>query len=229
MTAQDLSLSPRAARLAEDPRRILRRIALIALSAIALGFLMQGLILAVKLSSGAPFPGARFLVDLAQGVTWSFVVCAGVGIGTSIMKARAALVGLLAMVCAPLAIAMAKSSQKVMASVVGAVDQPAVLSLATISGLRAVEYGLLGWWLGTLARREISQAGPYLKAGGSLGVLFGGAIAALTYQVALSKGLTPQPPQILATVVNEVAFPIGCAFVIYIGQLVSGHMNLTAK
>lgn len=212
-----------------DPNRILRRIALIALSAILLGFLMQGLILAVKLSSGAAFPGMRFLVDLAQGVTWSFVVCAGVGIGTSIMKARAALVGLLAMVCAPLAIAAAKSSQKVMASLVGAVDQPAVLSLAAISGLRAVEYGLLGWWLGTLARRKVSNAGPYLKAGSFSGVVFGGAIAALTWRVALSKGLNPQPPQILAIIVNEVVFPIGCAFVIYTGQLVGGHVNLTAK
>lgn len=215
--------------MAGDPNRILRRIALIALGAILLGFLMQGLILAVKLSSGAAFPGMRFLVDLAQGVTWSFVVCAGVGIGTSIMKARAALVGLLAMVCAPLAIAAAKSSQKVMASLVGAVDQPAVLSLAAISGLRAVEYGLLGWWLGTLARREVSNAGPYLKAGSVSGVVFGGAIAALTWHVALSRGLNPQPPQILATIVNEVVFPIGCAFVIYMGQFVSGQMNLTAK
>lgn len=212
-----------------DPHRALKRIALIALCAIALGFMMQGLILAVKLSSGAAFPGAQFAVDLAQGVTWSFLVCAGVGIGTSIMRARAALVGLLAMVCAPLAIAAAKSSQKVMASMVGAADQPAILSLATISGLRAIEYGLLGWWLGTLARREVSHAVPYLKAGTSLGVIFGGAIAALTYQVALAKGLTPAPPQILASVVNEVVFPIGCAFVIYIGQLVSGHMNLAPK
>jgi hypothetical protein len=212
-----------------DPHRVLKRIALIALCAIALGFLMQGLILVVKLSAGAPFPGARFIVDLAQGVTWSFLVCAGVGIGTSIMKARAALVGLLAMACAPLAIAMAKSSQKVMASVVGVADQPAVLSLATISGLRAIEYGLLGWWLGTLARREVSHAAPYLKAGASLGVFFGGAIAALTYQVALSKGLSPAPPQILSSIVNEVAFPIGCAFVIYVGQLVSGHLKLADK
>jgi hypothetical protein len=211
------------------PHPILKRIAIIALCAIALGFAMQGLILVVKMSSGAPFPGARLLVDLAQGVTWSFLVCTGVGIGTSIMKARAALVGLLGLICAPLAIAAAKSSQKVMASMVGAADQPVILSLATISGLRAIEYGLLGWWLGTLARREVSRAVPYLSAGALLGVTFGGAIAVLTYHVAVSKGLAPALPQILGTVVNEVVFPIGCAFVIYIGQLISQHVRMEVK
>jgi len=142
--------------------RALKKLAVIALLAIALGFAMQGLILAGKLAGGSALPGAAILVDLAQGVTWSFLVCAGLGIGTSVARGRAVLGGVIAMICAPIAIAGAKSSQKVMAGLIGAAEQPAALSLATISVLRAIEYGVLGWLLTWLVLRTETRPLPYL-------------------------------------------------------------------
>ncbi len=211
---------------AEKARLAIRRIAMIALLAILLGLFMQGLILAAKLASGGPFPGALLLVDIVSGVTWSLFVCTGVGIGTSVIKARAALAGLIALIAAPIAIGFAKASQKVMATLLGAAEQQAVLSLASISALRAIEYGALGWLLATLTRKEKTGALPYFGTGLAIGVVFGGAIAALNYQVALANGLDPALPQIAGSLVNEVVSPIGCALLIYIAQFVGANLRL---
>ncbi len=210
----------------EKARLAIRRLAVIALFAIALGFTMQSLILATKLATGGFFPGALFLVDLAQGVTWSFFVCAGVAIGMSLQKARAALAGFIAMIFAPVAVAAAKSSQKVMAGWIGAANQPAVLSLATISVLRAIEYGILGWLLATLAQKGVDKPLPYLKAGAAIGIILGGAIAALTYHAAVTNGLNPSLSKTAASVVNEVLSPIGCAMVIFIGQIIGRSLKV---
>lgn len=204
----------------------LKRLAVIALLSIALGFAMQGLILAGKVAGGGNLPGAAILVDLAQGVTWSFLICAGVGIGTSVARARAVIGGIIAMICAPIAIAAAKSSQKVVAGLIGAADQPAAMSLATISVLRAIEYGILGWLLTRLVLRTETRPLPYLAAGSTVGALFGGAIAMLAYQASVGNGLAPALPQIVASVINEVVFPIGCATVIFVGQMVARNLAL---
>lgn len=219
MTAVTTETTPTAAEQA------IRRVAIIALLAILLGFVMQGLILGTKLATGAPFPGMRLIVDLAQGVTWSFLVCAGVGIGTTVAKGRAAIAGLISALFAPVAIAAAKSSQKVMAGLIGAADQPAVLSLATISVLRAIQYGILGWLLATLVQKGRQTALPYLASGAGVGIIFGGTIAGLTYQATVAAGVQPGLPQIAASIVNEVIFPIGCATVIFVGQVVSRNLK----
>ncbi|WP_309084464.1 hypothetical protein [Chelativorans sp.] len=214
---------------ATEAHLAIRRVALIAMLAIAFGFLMQALILTAKLLGGAAFPGVLLLVDLAQGVTWAFLVCLGVGIGTSILKARALLAGIIAALFAPISLAIAKSSQKVMATVLGAADQPALLPLATISVLRAIEYGILGWLLAKLTQKDVTKPMPYLGAGTAIGATFGLAISWLTYQAAVANGVSPGPPQIAATLLNEVVFPIGCAFLIYVGQSVGRSLKLVGE
>jgi len=205
----------------QQASQAIRRVAVIALMAVALGFVMQGLILATKLTAGGTFPGMLVFLDLAQGVSWSVVVCTGVGIGTTLAKARAALAGFIAMIFAPVGVAVAKASQKIVAGLIGAAEQPAMLSLATISVLRAVEYGLLGWLLAVLAQKDVARALPYLAIGAAIGVFFGGSIAALGYQAALINGTALKAPQIAASLVNEIGSPLGCALLIYLGQVVT--------
>ncbi|HTV67778.1 MAG TPA: hypothetical protein VMF90_04505 [Rhizobiaceae bacterium] len=208
---------------------ILKKIAILAFCSIALGFAIQGLILAAKLAAANEIVWAKAVVDMTGGITWALLVCTGVGIGTSIMKARPLLAGVIALICAPIAIAFAKSSQKVMSGLMGAAEQEAVLSLGTISVLRAIEYGVLGWLLGRLAQAGVERSWPYVRVGMGIGVVFGGAIAALTYQVAVTQGLQPGGVQIASSIINEVIFPIGCAFVIYVGQLVGRTAGVLAK
>ncbi|TKT80321.1 hypothetical protein [Aquamicrobium sp. LC103] len=202
-------------------RHVARRVAFISLAAIALGFVMQAVIFVAKLASGAAIPAAQLFVDIAQGITWSLLVCVGVGTATSISKARPAMAGLLSMLVAPAALAVARASQKIMASLVEAAGQPAVLSVATISTLKALEYGLLGWLLARLVQRGSASALPYISVGALIGLTFGTAISVLTYRVAVAKGTPPQLPAVVSTSINEIIFPVGCAFVIYLGQLVT--------
>ena len=204
----------------DQANAVIRKIATIALLAIALGFAIQGLVLVAKLAAANNIVWANIVVDVVGGVAWALLVCTGVGIGTSIVKARPLIAGFVALVCALIAIALAKASQKAMSGLMGAVEQEAALSLGTISLLRAVEYGLLGWLLSRLVQLGEERSWPYVRTGIAIGVVFGGAIAYFAYHVALSKGMQPGAAQIASSIVNEVIFPIGCATVIYIGQLV---------
>lgn len=198
----------------------LRKLALIALMSVLLGLSIQLLIIAARLLAGGPLPGLGFVADAAQGITWALLVCTGVGIGTSIMRARAEIVGLLGALFAPFAVAAAKGSQSLVGSVLDRAGTEAVLGLGTISLLRAFEYAVLGFLLGTLARRGEARLGRYLGAGALVGVVLGGGVMALTAQAAWAAGMPYGAAQFAAGAVNEVLFPIGCALVIYGGQLV---------
>lgn len=217
-----------------DAAHGLRLVGLIALGAVLLGFTMQGIVLFGKLAVGAasgtpaPVSGLRVAVDLAQGVSWSLLVCTGVGIATLVLKTRVALAGLISLVCAPLAIALAKSAQKIMASVVGAANQPAVLTIGTISLIKAIEYGVLGWLLARLVKAGIERPAPFVMSGAAVGAVFGGTITALGLQVSESKGHPQTPVDIAATALNEMLFPIGCAIVIFVGQIVARHVRVIA-
>ena len=148
MADQGEIVSPQAV---EEEGALIRRIAPIALLSVAVGFAIQGLILAAKLWGGVDNATAGFAASLAQGVTWSVLVCVGVGIVTSVSEARPLLAGLLALLVAPLALALAKASQKVVAGLISAAEQEAALSLGMASSLKAVEYGILGWMLAKFA------------------------------------------------------------------------------
>jgi hypothetical protein len=208
---------------------LVRRIAYLALLSITLGFAIQGLILAAKLWGGTMPMTSTVIADVTNGVTWSLLVCVGVGIVTSVSKARPLVAGLVSLLVAPLAVAAAKFSQKVMGGLVSAAEQEAMLSLSAISSLRAVEYGVLGWMLARLVQKSEIRASRYFGTGALIGLVFGGAIAWIGYQAGLSKGLQPGTVQIVASLINEVLFPVGCSAVIYAGQLVGRSARLIEK
>lgn len=210
----------------EDPAA-LRGLATIALLAVALGIVIQILILVAKLVGGLDVPGVRFVVDLAQGVTWSLLVCTGVAIATSVLKARAALAGVMSAVFAPIAIALAKAVQRMVAGLLDVAEQEAILSLGSVSFLRAVEYGALGFLLGTLAQKSEKRLHRYLLAGLGVGVVLGGGVLALTAYFARRDGLPFGSSQVATGIINEIVFPIGCAVVIYAGQLVGRSFTRT--
>jgi hypothetical protein len=213
---------------ADTAQRAVRRIATIALLAVAVGFLAQALILAGKLAGGASWPGIALFADLAQGVTWSALVCAGVGIGTSLGKQRMVLAGIFSAICAPIAIALAKAAQRVMASLIEVAVNPAILSLATIGALRAVQYGILGWLLAWLVQKGETRPLPYVGSGAAVGVTIGGTIMFISARIASQSGLVFAAPQMVASIVNEILFPIGCAAVIYVGQFVGRNLKIIA-
>jgi hypothetical protein len=146
----------------------------------------------------------------------------------AIGKARTALAGLFAAFFAPLSMAAAKAVQKVVGSLLGALDQPALLSLATIGVVRAIEYGILAWLLAWLSERKERRMRPYLLAGGGVGLLFGGLIVALSVLNAASDG-SLSLLKITSVATTEIGSPLGCAAVIYITQLVAIQARLWAR
>ncbi|WJI83183.1 MULTISPECIES: hypothetical protein [unclassified Mesorhizobium] len=91
MAAIELSSGlPGAHPLSHGARLALRRVVIVAWLAIAIGFAMEALILTAGFAAGSHPAPTQVLIDLAQGVTWSFFVCAGVSLGTAITKASLA-------------------------------------------------------------------------------------------------------------------------------------------
>jgi hypothetical protein len=207
------------------PNEILRRLAMVAWLGILLGFLMQGILLATRSSLVGLPTTAQIMVDLAQGVTWSFFVCAGVGLGTTIARVRTSIGGLVGAISAPLAMGLAKGSQKVMASAMGASSEPALFSLVTLGAMRALQYGLLGWMLAWLAVRQETRASRYLLGGAVIGLVFGGSIALWMTWNAERAGSPFATPRLVGVYLNEILFPIGCSLVVYIALQVGAQVK----
>jgi hypothetical protein len=219
---------PDAHPLSHGARLALRRVVMVAWLAIALGFAMEALILTVRFAADTHPATTQVLIELAQGVTWSFFVCAGVSLGTALAKVRASLGGLIAAISAPLAMGIAKGTQKVMVSALDVSAKPVILSLTTLGVLRAIEYGLLGWMLASLASKDSPRPLHFMLAGAFVGAVFGGGITTLTIETAAAKDIVLTLPQAIATGLNEIVFPIGCSLVVYIALQVSRHMKFIA-
>ena len=184
--------------------------------AIALGLAMQALRLLLAAGFGA-FPGlGPAVADLVGQVSWSVVVCAGLALGTAASTARAPVMGLMGLLSAPLALNVSRSLHQ---GTVAALDiagtaagGPSPLLLALIKG---VEYACLGVAVGWIGRRPWGGALAHAAVGLVVGVIFGGAILALTYATA------PAPLPAVALIsrgANEIFFPVGCSLVLFAAQ-----------
>src|ERR687890_1423350 len=181
--------------------------------AILLGFAMEALLLLFTAGFGV-FPGLKpIAADLVRQVSWSTIVCVGLALGTAVSNARAPLMGILGFLAAPLAFTVSRSlhqgAVKTLEIAGSGADAPPVLLLAV---LKAVEYACLGLVLGWIGRRAWGGLSAHVATGLFVGLVFGGTIVALTYQ------LSPEPPATAALVsrgANEVLFPVGCSLVLF--------------
>jgi hypothetical protein len=181
--------------------------------AILLGFVMEALLLLFTAGFGI-FPGLKpIAADLIRQVSWSTFVCVGLALGTAVSKARAPLMGILGFLAAPLAFTVSRSlhqgAVKTLEIAGSGVEAPPVLLLAL---LKAVEYACLGVALGWIGRRVWGGAMVHLATGLLVGLVFGGTIVGLTYQ------MSPDPPASAALIslgANEILFPVGCSLVLF--------------
>jgi hypothetical protein len=181
--------------------------------AILLGFVMEALLLLFAAGFGI-FPGLKpIAADLVRQVSWSTFVCVGLALGTAVSNARAPLMGILGFLAAPLAFTISRSlhqgAVKTLEIAGSGVEAPPVLPLAV---LKAVEYACLGLALGWIGRRAWGGAAAHVVTGILVGLVFGGTIVALTYQ------MSPEPLPTAALVsrgANEILFPVGCSLVLF--------------
>jgi hypothetical protein len=180
---------------------------------IGLGLALEVLLLVLAAftdtAGASPKP---FVADLAQKISWSFIVCVGLAFGSTAAKAREGVMGLLGLLSAPAGFAVARAVHKAAKDALGAAGiVGAGASPLLIAGLKGVEYAIFGALLAWVGKRALGL-GAHVGAGLAIGLTFGIAIVAVTIQAAAAP---PTAVDLTAKGVNEVLFPVGCALVLY--------------
>jgi hypothetical protein len=180
------------------------------------------LVLAAFTATGGASP-KPFISDLAHKISWSFIVCIGLALGTTAGKARPGIMGLLGLISAPLAFTAARSVHKGVHEALGLAATAGGASVFLIAALKGIEYAVLGAVLGILTRRENGASlGAHLGAGAAIGLTFGVAIVAI---LAGAAAKPMGPVDLAARGVNEVIFPIGCSLVLYAAEAMSKRLS----
>lgn len=199
----------------------MRRVFTVAWLAILLGFAIEALLLAVAAVFGGLASVRPFVADLVRQVSWSLVVCAGIGVGTAAATARPAVMGFLGLLSASAAFILARSLHQGASAALGlAVAAPAGPAFVLIAGVKAVEYALFGMAVAWLSKRGDAGLRAYVLVGFAAGAVFGGLVLALMATAAPLPAAT-----LLSRAVDEILFPVGCALVIW----VSGVLTQAAK
>lgn len=196
-------------------RSILSVIALAAWLAILLGLVVQGLILFAKVAAGGRVTTLQMLVDATSGITWSAMVCSGIAVGTVAARHRAAIMGLLGLVSAPVAWAAAKGVQRGVQWMVAAPLETIGPLVYQVGVAKTLEYALLGVLVGRLLRMPTSTLRAHALTGLAVGLVFGSVILWLNHAHAVAAGSAMPTVRVVAICVNELIFPVGCAVVIY--------------
>ena len=190
---------------------------------VGLGIAFEILLLVLAALSGtAGESGKPALADLAQKISWSFLVCVGLAFGTAARKLRETVMGGLGFFVAPLAFIAAKAIHKGLGQALGTIAPGAPFTFPLlIAGIKALEYGVLGALLGYASQRNKSLA-FHVGAGIVTGLTFGVLL--------IWAGVRSQPGPVGAVdlasrAINEILFPLGCSLVIYASEVFGRRMQ----
>ena len=190
--------------------------------AILLGLLLQLALLLVAAGFGMSISPGTVLAETCRTVSWSLLVCVGVALGRVAAKGRLPLEGVSGLLAAPLALTAANAVQKGVAEAVDAAGVPAGPAPVWVLAIKAAEYGCLGLALAWVGRRAWGSALGHLAVGLMTGVVFGGVFLAVVVQTAPTPLSTPA---LLARGLNELLFPVGCALVVFIAEVLRTHLD----
>jgi hypothetical protein len=209
----------------KPPRSPWARLLRVAWLAILLGLLLQLALLLVAAGFGTVASSRALLAETCRTVCWSLLVCVGVALGRVAAKARVPLEGLTGLLAAPLALTAANTLQKGVAEALNAAGTPAGPAPLWVLALKAAEYACLGLALGWVGRRAWGSALGYAVAGLVTGVIFGGVFLILVVQ---SASTPLSMPSLLAKGINELLFPVGCALVVFIAEVLGPRVDATS-
>ena len=190
--------------------------------AILLGLLLQLAMLLVAAGFGTATGPGPLLAETLKTVSWSLLVCVGVALGRVAAKGRLPLEGVTGLLAAPLALLAANAVQKGVAEAVDAAGVRAGPAPLWVLAIKAAEYACLGLALNWVGRRAWHSAIGHLAVGLLTGVVFGGIFLAVVVQT------TPAPlstPALVARGLNELLFPVGCALVVFIAEVLRTHLD----
>lgn len=194
----------------------------VAWMAIALGLIIEALILLIAASFNQVIAGKPVLADLVQKVSWSVIVCMGLALarGAARMAAVAAetvTVGLAGLFTAPLAFAVARSLHEgVQEALFIKVFQSGGGSPFLLALIKGIEYGVLGALLVWVGKQVWGKALAHAGVGFVVGMVFGAALIA-----AMTAGMTTPMPlgALLSRALNEIINPVGCSLTLYSAEI----------
>ena len=192
---------------------LVRTVLRVAWLSICLGLTLEILLLVLAAFTGTAGDSPKsFISDLAQKVSWSFIVCVGLAFGSTAGKAREGIMGALGLLAAPAGFTAARALHKAVNGALGVAGKTMAPSLVLlVGGLKGVQYALFGAVLGWITKRAFGLK-AHVAAGLAFGLTFGLAIVATTVRAVP----TPVPlADIVARGINEVLFPVGCSLVLY--------------
>jgi hypothetical protein len=176
--------------------------------AIALGFLMEVIVLAARGSSSA-----TLVRDTLSKVAWSSIVCFGVAIGaTAAAKLRAPAMGIAGFFAAPAAFMVARIVQKALSQASSSASE-SLRDVALLALLKGLEYGGFGLITGWMSSDGLTHVAHYATTGAFTGLYFGGLITTVIAAGGAAR--------IVPLALNEILFPIGCAMVLFISGLLA--------
>ena len=191
--------------------------------AILIGFALEAILLMLSWGFGTFKNGKPFVADLVQKVSWSVIVCVGLALGATAVKARDVMMGFMGLLAAPLAFSVARAMHKgAMEALSVATDTATGPSPFLIALVKGLEYGMLGFALSVVKKQSWGGALAHTVVGLAVGVLFGGAILFLFIQAA--AGPIPHPT-LAARAVNEILFPVGCSLVIFSAEVLGKQLS----
>ena len=193
--------------------------------AILLGLLLQLAVLLVAAGFGTTTSPRPLLAETFKTVSWSLLVCVGVALGRVAAKGHLHLESVTGLLAAPLALTAANAVQKGVAEAVDAAGVPAGPAPLWVLAIKATEYGCLGLALEWTGRRAWHSALGHMAVGLMTGVFFGGLFLAVVVQTARTSLSTPA---LLARGLNELLFPVGCALVVFIAEVLRTHLDPAA-
>lgn len=194
--------------------------------AIALGLALELIQLGIVATTGQSSAWDGILVESAQKVTWSYIVCVALACGTASTRANPQVVGLLGLLAAPIAFGAARAMHKSvaqalsMASSGGAGPSPWLLA-----GIKAAEYACFGYLVARLIRRDERKLMPYARLGLMVGALFG---ALLLYVMHTQTPGGLNLANLLGRGITELLFPVGCACVLWTTVLLTPQESRSA-
>lgn len=206
---------PEAARLA------MKRILTAAWLAVIAGVAAQMVVVATRAWFGGAVQAAGFAAEMAQGVTWSIMVCAAIAVGTLASKSRASIAGWIGLFAGPLAWAAAKGVQKGVQALAGVPQDQLTPLFWSVCGWKGVEYALLGYGLATLVANVTRRLSSYVVFGLVVGLLSACIVIALNLNNAMMTATTVPAPRVASLLANEVFFATACCIVIYSAQMLT--------
>ncbi|WP_018160738.1 hypothetical protein [Smaragdicoccus niigatensis] len=192
-------------------QNLVRNIGTIVVLAIVLGLAIQ-LAMMVTGAIGADSVD-NVLSETVGNVSWSVIVCFGVTAGTTIRKSTAPVAAVIAFVCAPIALGVAKGAQRGVNELSGVEPEAMTSSLLLIAAVKAVQYGFLGFMLNRLSGRGVDRLLTFMAVGAGAGVTFG-LLNVLIRSMTTSLAWSDFAP----IAVNELLFPLGCAIAVYVAS-----------